>query len=130
MTDPFDRPARPLDLFNKELGRVEETIAAERMSFCNQCPKLNGAKVCGECHCFMPAKTKLPNASCPLGFWGTVRVMQDDPQKVAVIIDNKIVDVLQGDDRVVAYLLSNPRFVGLPMGTEVNIGDTVEWEEG
>jgi len=74
MKDPFDRPARPWDLFNKNLGRVETEVAAERMNICRGCPKLLPTGNCSECGCFMSQKTKLPNASCPLGHWGQVKV--------------------------------------------------------
>lgn len=75
MTDPFDRPARPWDLFNKNLGRVATEIAEERLEICRTCPHLiQLTSQCKECGCLMNAKTKLPNASCPLGKWGQVRV--------------------------------------------------------
>ena len=74
MTDPFDRPARPWDLFNKKLGRVQETIAAERLAICKACPKLLMTGQCSECGCFMAAKVKLPNAECPLHKWGQMRI--------------------------------------------------------
>lgn len=74
MSTPYDRPARPWDLFNKNLGRVQDEIAKERIAICEQCPMLNALRQCDECLCFMDAKTKLPNADCPLGKWGQVRV--------------------------------------------------------
>lgn len=126
MADPYDRPARLWDLFNKELGRVEPIIAQERYTICQACPRLNALAQCDECHCFMPSKVKLPNAFCPLDKWGIVRVMQNEPIKVAVVIDGEVVDVLHADDRVTSYLLSQPKFVGFPMDAEVNIGDRVE----
>lgn len=30
-------------------------------------------KTCKICNCFMPLKTKLKNAKCPKGKWGTVQ---------------------------------------------------------
>ena len=80
MTDPFERPARPWDLFNKNLGRVENTIQEERMAICNACPKLLPTGNCMECGCFMSQKTKLPNAECPLHKWGQVRVTFKDEE--------------------------------------------------
>ena len=74
-TDPFDRPARPWDIFNKNVGRVEERIAEERMSICKECPEyVSLTHQCKECGCVMNTKTKLPNAECPLGKWGQVRI--------------------------------------------------------
>jgi hypothetical protein len=75
VSDPYDRPARPWDLFNKNLGRVESEVAEERMAICRACPQLIQAlSQCKECGCIMTAKTKLPNASCPLDKWGIVKV--------------------------------------------------------
>ncbi len=73
------RKSRPWDLFNKNIGRVEETLQKERMSICMQCPHLiKVTKQCSKCGCFMDAKTKLPNASCPIGKWDTVDIKVDD----------------------------------------------------
>ena len=82
MSTPYDRPARPWDLFNKNLGRVSDTIAEERMSICNGCEMLiQATKTCKDCGCFMSAKTKLPNASCPLNKWDQVRVSYKEELK-------------------------------------------------
>ena len=82
MTNPYDRPARPWDLFNKNLGRVETEVAEERMAICRACPELiQLTSQCKECKCIMTAKTKLPNASCPLGKWGTVKVNYKEEAK-------------------------------------------------
>jgi hypothetical protein len=70
-----DRPARPWDLFNKNVGRVPDAVAEERISICNGCDRLiKATKTCKECGCFMTAKTKLPNAECPLGKWGRIPI--------------------------------------------------------
>lgn len=80
MKDPFNRPARPWDLWNKNLGRVQDVIAAERYAICKECPMLLPTGNCKECGCFMSAKTKLPNAECPLHKWGQVRVSYKDEE--------------------------------------------------
>jgi hypothetical protein len=65
-----DRPARPWDLFNKKIGRVTDIIAKERLDICKQCDRYVAlTHQCKECGCIMNAKTKLPNATCPLGKW-------------------------------------------------------------
>lgn len=64
------RPARPWDLFNSTIGRVQQQVAEERLSICKQCPKYLPTGNCTECGCFMKAKTKLPNATCPIHKWG------------------------------------------------------------
>lgn len=74
MSTPYDRPARPWDLFNKNLGKVTDAVAAERMAICKACPELKAMDRCSKCGCFMEAKTKLPNADCPLGKWGIMRI--------------------------------------------------------
>jgi hypothetical protein len=72
-TTPTDqRPARPWDLLNKNIGRVAESVAEERFAICKECPKLRkGLNTCKECGCFMTEKVKLPNAFCPIGKWQT-----------------------------------------------------------
>lgn len=80
MTDPFERPARPWDLFNKNIGRVKTDIAAERYAICKECPMLLPTGNCKECGCFMSQKVKLPNASCPLHKWDQVRVSYTEDQ--------------------------------------------------
>lgn len=70
-----NRPARPWDLFNKNLGRVETEIFEKRFDICKSCPELiQITSQCKKCGCLMKAKAKLPNASCPLGKWGTEKV--------------------------------------------------------
>jgi|SRR5215472_3969204 len=45
-------------------------VADRRLSICKACPSFQKlTHTCAECRCFMPAKTRLPNATCPLGKW-------------------------------------------------------------
>jgi len=75
MSNIYSRPARPWDLFNKNIEKVLPQIRQERMSICKDCPEfISLTGQCKECGCLMSAKTKLPNASCPLGKWGIIRV--------------------------------------------------------
>jgi Family of unknown function (DUF6171) len=65
-----DRSAKPWDLLNKNIGRVEDSVAIERMDICKSCEyflKVTGQ--CKKCGCIMAMKTKLPNATCPLEKW-------------------------------------------------------------
>lgn len=80
MKDPFERPARPWDLFNKNIGRVIDAVAEERYEICKACPQLLPTGNCKECGCFMSQKVKLPNASCPLHKWEQVRVSYKEEQ--------------------------------------------------
>jgi len=42
----------------------------ERYNICKSCDRLNKlTKICKECGCFMPAKTKLKGKLCPLNKW-------------------------------------------------------------
>ncbi len=42
----------------------------ERYNICKSCDRFNKlTKICKECGCFMPAKTKLKNNFCPLNKW-------------------------------------------------------------
>jgi len=84
MTNYTDRPARPWDLFNKNIGRVTDKIAAERFAICLECPELiQLTKQCKKCGCLMESKTKLPNAECPIGKWS-----QRDPLTEASLEDD------------------------------------------
>lgn len=75
MADPTSRPARPWDLYNKNIGRVEQELADRRMEICLGCPQLiKLTHQCKECGCIMNLKTKLPNAECPLGKWGQEQI--------------------------------------------------------
>lgn len=75
MTDPFERPARPWDIFNKNIEKLQGPIAKGRLDICMSCPELiSVTHQCKICKCFMDVKTKLPNASCPLGKWGQIKV--------------------------------------------------------
>jgi hypothetical protein len=75
MGDIYSRPARPWDLFNKNIEKVGEQISGERLDICKACPELiKATNQCKQCGCIMTLKTKLPNASCPLGKWGIIRV--------------------------------------------------------
>lgn len=61
--------SRPWHLLDKE-NYVEENVAQERFSICKSCPELIKLTTqCKKCGCFMTAKTKLKQASCPLGKW-------------------------------------------------------------
>jgi len=60
---------RPWDLLNKD-NFLEDETPNERLSICRQCPELIKLTTqCKKCGCFMSAKTKLINATCPLSKW-------------------------------------------------------------
>ena len=82
-----ERPVRPWDLFQKYIptaapSRASDEEAAARLAICEGCPMLrkktnrHGIKnTCKECNCFMPEKTKLARATCPLGKWDAVEAV-------------------------------------------------------
>lgn len=54
------------------LRRVNEEVRSLRFAICKSCDDLNtkfNINTCKICHCFMPAKTYLAAASCPVGRW-------------------------------------------------------------
>jgi hypothetical protein len=62
--------SRPWDMLNPKIEFVDESISSSRYSLCKECPELiKLTHQCKKCGCFMSAKTKLPNATCPLGKW-------------------------------------------------------------
>jgi hypothetical protein len=61
---------RPWDLLNPNADWADESLSKERYDICNSCPELiKLTKQCKKCGCFMAAKTKLQQATCPLGKW-------------------------------------------------------------
>lgn len=69
ITNP-DNDVRPWDLLNPQEPQVSDDIANQRFDICKGCPELiKLTKQCKKCGCFMALKTKLENATCPLGKW-------------------------------------------------------------
>lgn len=61
---------RPWDMINPMVERVSEEVEKARYEICEQCPELlEITKQCKQCGCFMKAKTKIANATCPLNKW-------------------------------------------------------------
>jgi hypothetical protein len=62
--------SRPWDLVNPNAKNVSDDIAKDRLTLCNSCPELiKLTKQCKKCGCFMVLKTKLEDATCPIGKW-------------------------------------------------------------
>jgi ribosomal protein L32 len=67
-----DKPKNvtPLDLLNPKSKRSSDELTATRLSICKVCPELISiTNQCKKCGCFMNLKTKLEDATCPLGKW-------------------------------------------------------------
>lgn len=58
-----------LDLLDPSQPRADKETRASRLGVCKECPSFKLKSVCNECGCFMPVKTWLSNATCPLGKW-------------------------------------------------------------
>jgi hypothetical protein len=64
------KAVRPWDLLNPNTAYVLEEKANERYDICLSCPSLiQATKQCKKCGCLMTLKTKLLNATCPIGKW-------------------------------------------------------------
>lgn len=60
----------PLDIVNPNTEWVDEITASNRFSICEACPELiKMSKQCKKCGCFMTIKTKMKQATCPIGKW-------------------------------------------------------------
>jgi hypothetical protein len=63
--------ARPWHLLDPEKKIRDQSVIDLRMKSCMGCDFfINVTKQCEKCGCFMPAKTTLSNAECPIGKWG------------------------------------------------------------
>ena len=50
----------------------------QRYLICKQCDRFdNKFKICGECKCFMPVKSRIPGTTCPLGKWETLSIQEN-----------------------------------------------------
>jgi hypothetical protein len=64
------KSARPWDFLNPNTEYASKEEASSRLDICKSCPFLIKATVqCKKCGCFMKAKTKLKQATCPEGHW-------------------------------------------------------------
>lgn len=66
-----DKPrlVRVFDLIGPDVPIVEDDKRKHRMDECRVCPSLINDTLCDKCSCFMPVKTWLKDATCPLGKW-------------------------------------------------------------
>jgi hypothetical protein len=75
---PIQKPARPWDMLDPNVGRVSEEVQKSRMEICSTCPYLfKLSKQCRKCGCLMNLKTQLPHASCPINKWGTAPAVEE-----------------------------------------------------
>mgnify|MGYP003352943519 CR=1 FL=1 len=70
---------RPWDLLNPNVERTTKEIRQERLDICRACPHfISLTSQCRKCGCIMPLKTKLKDASCPVGKWLAVAEVEDE----------------------------------------------------
>jgi len=50
-------------------GRVDKKTEEKRWDHCKGCTFLTKNNRCRKCGCFMKAKVKFKQASCPIGIW-------------------------------------------------------------
>lgn len=52
-----------------EGDNIPTSESERRWNICKSCEHLNSMNFCNQCACFMPLKTKIPFAVCPIGKW-------------------------------------------------------------
>lgn len=61
---------RPWDMLNPSVPRASEEVASARFAACVSCEHLlKTTNQCKKCGCLMHLKTKLADATCPVGKW-------------------------------------------------------------
>jgi hypothetical protein len=53
----------------EDFGITDQSLASARMESCTSCDKYTTNKTCSQCGCYLPIKTALIKASCPLNKW-------------------------------------------------------------
>jgi len=70
MVEHLSKTVKPWDMINPNVERADESLSNKRYEICKACPELiKLTKQCKKCGCFMAAKTKLLDATCPLDKW-------------------------------------------------------------
>jgi len=60
----------PWDLLNPNKERSSEDLAKNRLDICKSCEHfIKLSHQCKKCGCFMNLKSKLKDATCPIGKW-------------------------------------------------------------
>lgn len=62
--------ARPWHLLDPNKKIRQQSVIDKRIEICSGCEFFLPTKQCDKCKCFMPFKTTLSNAECPIGKWG------------------------------------------------------------
>lgn len=48
---------------------ASDELVTQRSEICSTCPSYSQLKICTECGCIIPLKTRLKSAVCPIGKW-------------------------------------------------------------
>lgn len=56
-------------IFNPNDCWATEEEVKRRASICDECPFKGSMNRCTKCGCFLPAKVKYKNSTCPQGKW-------------------------------------------------------------
>lgn len=65
-----DKEARPWDVLNPAIEKVDDKTYDKRMNICKSCEHFfKPTSQCKKCGCLMNLKAKLPHATCPIGEW-------------------------------------------------------------
>lgn len=65
-----NKDVKPWDLLNPHTEYIDRETSESRYEICKSCPELfELTKQCKKCGCFMALKTKMKEASCPIGKW-------------------------------------------------------------
>ena len=57
------------DALRGDLKVSDKPKSEQRYTICQSCPDFQATLTCRLCGCFMPAKVKLEQATCPAGKW-------------------------------------------------------------
>ncbi|ASD50480.1 hypothetical protein FDI24_gp199 [Acidovorax phage ACP17] len=58
------------DVLTGRVQHAEPQVVQDRLKTCQGCPSYRQTmKVCGDCGCYLPAKTKFAQSTCPQGKW-------------------------------------------------------------
>lgn len=61
---------KPWDLLNPNKEKSTEEISKSRLDICKSCQHfIKLSHQCKKCGCFMNLKSKLSDATCPIGKW-------------------------------------------------------------
>ena len=70
MSDDYNIVDVVKDFLTGNLKFADDDVVAHRLSICEPCEARNTTlNTCSVCSCYLPAKTKLVEATCPMEKW-------------------------------------------------------------